>query len=625
MQHFVLASLLSLILTANAFAQVSTSQPNVASPSTPRPRVEFTRMVAHWAEYSDPGYLPFIEAAQPDIAQVGFYGAHFWSLAHTPHGKGYPAHFPLVGLAENREWLANLNKELHARGAKVVGHINVKFLVGDPDSPKTDNEPGGPRGFFKFYRDLWNEEWLGKKPVDDPLDLLEKDADGKPITNNEYSIGGMKEYWGCLNNPHWRAVLKAWTKHGIELGCDGFVINYFYRHDCLCPHCVSAFKAHLTERFTAKELNRQFQIADLKSHRFTEIVSWHNPNESTPLRREMLRFSQIANKLAFDDVFVKYGRSIKPDLIVSQWNHLGNFNQLNGDERCMLPSDLWGRDEDYLWYSTGGAACFTDLAEGYLGEGTLQARYIRGSFDDKPFTLGKYEHTRIRVTIAELAANGGTPMGFYTRFKEPEALTEIVRYYQFMKRYDDLFRANRPQSEVLLLFPRRKIHDGDLAPLERFRETGTRLLDDHVLFDIRPDDSVTPEIAATYRQVISLGDTGKKTPLPEDLSRFEIPKTVRVSLSRPASLDELTLHFVNYNREEPKEKRSAGGGIKDEKPIPVEPFRIDLRLPDARQVHSVEFLTPENPEPVKLNFEQSGQRLRCSVEKFLVYGVVRIR
>ncbi len=51
-------------------------------------------MVAHWDAYSDPAYLPFIEAAQPEIAQVGFYGAHFWSLAHTPHGKGYPAHFP---------------------------------------------------------------------------------------------------------------------------------------------------------------------------------------------------------------------------------------------------------------------------------------------------------------------------------------------------------------------------------------------------------------------------------------------------------------------------------------------------------------------------------------------------
>ena len=111
------------------------------------------------------------------------------------------------------------------------------------------------------------------------------------------------------------------------------MINYFYRHDCHCSHCVAEFKKYLGERFTAEDLKSKFEISDLKSHRFTEIVSWHKPDESTPLRREMLRFSQVANKQAFDEVFVKYGRSLKPDLLVGQWNHLGNFNQLNGDEQ----------------------------------------------------------------------------------------------------------------------------------------------------------------------------------------------------------------------------------------------------------------------------------------------------
>ena len=83
----------------------------------------------------------------------------------------------------------------------------------------------------------------------------------------------------------------------------------------------------------------------------------------------------------------------------------------------------------------------TDLAAGVLGEGTLQARYIRGAFDDKPFTLGKYESVRIRVAIAELAANGGAPMGFYTAFKDPEARREIVRYYGFLRRHETLYRG----------------------------------------------------------------------------------------------------------------------------------------------------------------------------------------
>src|SRR5437868_2666603 len=77
------------------------------------PRVEFRRMVAHWVDYGRPEYLAFIDEARPEIVQVGFYGAHFWSLAHTPQFKGYPAHFPVQGLDECGRWFADLNGQLH--------------------------------------------------------------------------------------------------------------------------------------------------------------------------------------------------------------------------------------------------------------------------------------------------------------------------------------------------------------------------------------------------------------------------------------------------------------------------------------------------------------------------------
>jgi len=147
-----------------------------------RPPFRFNRMFAHWAEYDSPDYLSFVDDTKPELVQVGFYGGHFYSLAHTPFGKGYPGHFPVQGLAELGDWQQKLNGELHKRGVKTVGHFNVEFLVGDPDGPK------GPTGFFKFYRELWDEKALGKRPVADPLQLLEKNADGTPITNTTYSI-----------------------------------------------------------------------------------------------------------------------------------------------------------------------------------------------------------------------------------------------------------------------------------------------------------------------------------------------------------------------------------------------------------------------------------------------------
>lgn len=602
-------------LGTGAMTWADAPRPALATP----PRVEFTRMVAHWDEYGSPEYLPFIDEVHPEVAQVGFYGAHFWSLAHTPQYKGYPAHFPVQGLAECGRWFEELNAQLHKRRVKAIGHFNVTFLVGDPDGPQ------GPRGFFKFYRDLWDEKELGPKPVADPLDFLMKNADQSPRSSNAYSIGGMKEYSACLNNPNWQAVLKAWAKRGIARGVDGFIINYFYRHDCLCSHCRSSFRAYLAGRFTPEQLAKQFGITDLAKHEFPEIVGWHNPKDSTPLRREMLRYSQIATKKAFDEVFVRHGRSLKPDLILGQWNHLGDFHQISGDERCMLPAELWGRGEDYLWYSTGGAACFTDLEAGMLGEGTLQARYIRGTFDDKPFTLGKYEQTRIRVAIAELAANGGAPMGFYARIRDPENRREMARYYRFMEQHDAVFHANRPHAEVLLLYPRSRVHAGDLAAVEAFKLLGKQLLDLHILFDIRPDDDVTETQLKAYRQVLKLPYPDKATAeMFAGLSRFEAPKTVRVSASRPSAGNELTVHFVNYNRKEPDKKRSPGRGIMDEKPIAVAGIKADLVMPAGWRARKIQVLSPEKPEPGEVKGEEKEGRLRFDLLEFLVYAIARI-
>src|SRR5688572_8041354 len=67
---------------------------------------EFTRLIAHWAGYADSGYLPFVDDVKPDVAQIGFYGAHFWSLADTSFGSSYPAHLPVRGHRECGDWFA---------------------------------------------------------------------------------------------------------------------------------------------------------------------------------------------------------------------------------------------------------------------------------------------------------------------------------------------------------------------------------------------------------------------------------------------------------------------------------------------------------------------------------------
>jgi hypothetical protein len=83
-------------------------------------------------------------------------------------------------LKASGRFLENLNRELHKRGVKVVGHIDTTYHVtGLIDGPQ------GPReGFFKFYNELWDEKELGPKPVKDALELIQRRPTGAPIPSS---------------------------------------------------------------------------------------------------------------------------------------------------------------------------------------------------------------------------------------------------------------------------------------------------------------------------------------------------------------------------------------------------------------------------------------------------------
>ena len=293
-------------------------------------------------------------------------------------------------------------------------------------------------------------------------------------------------------------------------------------------------------------------------------------------------------------------------------------------------ADVWGRDESYLWYSTGAAAFYTDLQYGFLGDGTLQARYIRGMFNNKPYTLGKYESTRIRAAIGELAANGGAPMGFYCRFTDPLARAEFARYYQFIRRYDEIYRNNRSHAEAVLIIPRSRAQAGDIAPVEQFRQLGKQLLNEHILFDVLSDEPHHAERRKQYTQVFAAGDeldAQKKAGGP--FSTFKAENTVRISANRTAQGDELDIHFVNYNREEPPRGRdgkpSGGGGLKDEKPIAAKPIGCRVVLPAGFTASGIEAISPEVAAPKQLDFQTDGGAVVFTMPEFLVYGVARIK
>ena len=122
-------------------------------------------------------------------------------------------------------------------------------------------------------------------------------------------------------------------------------------------------------------------------------------------------------------------------------------------------------------------------------------------------------------------------------------------------------------------------------------------------------------------------DPAKATSLPElpdTRSRFAAPPTVRVSVSRPANGNSLHLHLVNYNRTEPKEPRSPGAGIHEERPIATPKIAGDVLLPKDVGAVEAKLFTPEIAEPIAIPVTITDGRAKFEIPSVLVYGVIEL-
>jgi hypothetical protein len=249
---------------------------------------------------------------------------------------------------------------------------------------------------------------------------------------------------------------------------------------------------------------------------------------------------------------------------------------------------------------------------------------MRGAGGDRPFTICHYENVKIRAAMAELAAKGGAPMTRYANFNDPESRAELLRFFRFMKRHDDAYSASTMAGEAVLLYPRSQLHQGRFADaMSAFYSAGERLLNDHVLFDVIPDDIATPEMLGRYRRVFTISSLPEleRESYPE-LSRFEAPGSVRVSASRPPAGSVWDIHFVNYGRKEPAGK--GNGLVADENPIAAAGVRADLVSPQGFSIQRIEWASPESPDLRALDFERDADRARFTVPEFLVYAVARV-
>lgn len=615
--------------------------------------------------------LPYLRTARPQIVQIGNYGAMFHGYAADQRSTGWPMQLPVAGERAALDFQRNLNGKVHDLGLKVVGHFRLVKVMGHWKEQS---------GFVEYYNRRWPKELLGPKPHPELIELLQRDAQGEPI---QLGRSGHSQLALCLSSPHARKMFKQMLKVAVDHGVDGVVTNFDYHFGCVCPYCQDAFKHWLKHHLSPQELRAKLGINDLDSYVFPEIPAripgYPDPEEATELDWLAMRWGAEHFKQAFDEIFVQYGRSLKKDLLIAQWNHLSHVS--HKEERMFLPIEMWGRGEDYFWYS-GGAAFVgknLNLSEGKAGDAWLSCLYVREMSGGKPFVMGKYDRARMAASMAEGFATGGMGMGRYMRFEDPVGFEVLARYTNFMHRHRDLYDGSVPYADAAFVLPRQSALNRRPDSFEEFRQLGQALVERQLLIDVVADEKLTRERLSRYpalilQSAVALSDkqlqaiqqfaadgglvlVRGETALMNELgqsrrhskfsqakmiaaesptaaadkivaslrasgaSAIKCPWTVRASAYLKSN--QLVLHLVNYDREEgaPETNRT---GPATERPKTVQNVAVDLRLPHGHHATKVRLHTPDQKQPASLKFQSQANRVSLTVPELQVYGVITV-
>lgn len=458
----------------------------------------FNRMVQYWSLPVHIDLADLTRQAHLQLVQAGTFGPMFYGLADDEEVDRHWAGMPLVGIEANLNLAANTIAAVQEGGGRFVGQMSMSWNYGDHEKGK---------GLFGVWERIWTDGLLGTPPCGSAEDVMEREADGSlrcwKIEGRPYYA-----YSGCFCNPLWVALLKAMVSGALRLGVDGLMVHHNFSTFCACSHCREYLLPLLCERFKRDELRSLYGITDLG-----QWPDLRSPRPDAPvelrsaLRFEVERWTHRRRKEIFDEVVIGHGRAAKPDLLAAQWYHKYDFGPR--DERSLLPADLWARNESYVWYSQGAHKGESHLRQGYLADTGLASRFTYAAGAGRPFVTNKYDYHRLKLSIAEAAANGGAALAFHfpqdpdpaDRLGQAEYVAAVVRYHAFLARHAALYHPAKPWAQVALVYPRRGELWGEGDCLDSLHRAGRALEDGHVLFDIILDEQVA-ECCSSYRTLV---------------------------------------------------------------------------------------------------------------------------
>ncbi len=131
-----------------------------------------------------------------------------------------------------------------------------------------------------------------------------RDADGKTVL---WGNPDEKCYIMCTNNPDWVNFEIAYGKEGIDHGADLILLDTpqsqaIANASCqcgYCDHCMAAFRAHLTSKYTPEQIKVQFGIDTLDN----AVLVAHLRASAKPEGNELEYVNRATKNPLFDEYF----------------------------------------------------------------------------------------------------------------------------------------------------------------------------------------------------------------------------------------------------------------------------------------------------------------------------------
>lgn len=629
---------------------------------------------------NSPEFQAYLEEARPEVVQIGWYGPMFHGYAHHPQSTGYPMGLPVSGERAALALQADINRKIHAldHGNRIIGHFQMSTVICNPDEPfgfikwyqeEWDEDLMGPRPTDDVAELLQRDaagNIISRGGYIDFVELCISSPHTRQLMKRMVEIAIDTGVDGLVANYNYRGGCvchwcQAEFKDYLRRNYDANVLRLKFGIEDLPAHVFDKINAHMPgypDVEKATELD--WAAADWGARHFKQVFDEILLDHARSIKPDFMVGTW--NHRAFIPHHDE--RAFTP---VGDWHRGENYfwysgAHNDGDFAQGIAGDAWPH---LLWLremaegkpfmigrytrrirtalaegvATGGAG--TGLYHDYMNEHRRAAMVRHHQFVHANRKL--YEQalplSEVGIILPRQSVLNRHPESYRIVRAIAQTFAEQQVLYDMLLDQRMTNQARRLEGYDVVVLPglvalsddqmtilRDYVADGGKALLigstATMDENG-RARDPAGLFESDAANA-NGSFAFGRGRVLRIEANGDGTDamaalkrLTEDSPLSQIDASWKVRAAAFDLPDGLTLHMVNYDRDE-----AAGQG---DHPITVHDVAVDLKLPAETRVASVTLRSPDSESAMSLEYIVSGGRLRLTVPEIEVYGIVEVR